>query len=383
MRIAILGTRGVPAQYSGFETCVEEVGARLAARGHHVTVYCRRHHVGQASQEYRGMRLVRLPSLNTKHADTLTHTFLSILHVLHEPADVIHLYGVGNALFLLPLRLFGRRTVISVDGLDWQRKKWGRFAGFWLERSAGLAVRFSDRYIVDSEMVADHYRKRFRQEPVYIAYGADVPEAVVGDEALSRFGLQRRGYVLFVGRLVPEKGVHHLVQAFAMLEEEGKAEGMKLVIVGDNPHAPDYVKSLKPAASPNTHFLGYVYGQPYRELLGHAYLYVQPSELEGTSPSLLAAMGYGNGVLVSDIPENREAIGQAGFTFQAGNPAHLRDQLGKLISEPTLVREFGQRARLRVRAVYNWDTIAGQTERLYGSVLAHPSQGGDTLCSDV
>lgn len=365
MKIAVLGTRGIPASYSGFETAVERVGERLAQKGYDIVVYCRTHNVRIEDDTYKGMRLVKLPSVNNKYLDTLSHSFLSLLHVVTHRADIIHLYGVGNSIFLIPLRLLRRKIIISVDALDWQRKKWNRFAAFCLRTSAGLAVRFAHEYIVDSQTVARYYIQTYDKEPIYIAYGADMAQTTAGEGTLAEFDLEPRGYVLFVGRLVPEKGVHHLVKAFEMVDTD-----LKLAIVGDNPHDRPYVESLKATEDPRVRFLGFVYGERYQHLCSNAYVYVQPSEVEGTSPSLLGAMGYGNCVLVSDIPENLETIGDAGFSFESGNPLSLKERLASLITHPQMVNEYGRKAKVRVQEVYNWDRIAEDTERLYLAVAA-------------
>jgi glycosyltransferase involved in cell wall biosynthesis len=364
MRISVLGTRGVPANYSGLETAVERIGERLVRRGHEIAVYCRKHNVTTEDDVYKGMQLVKLPSINNKYLDTLSHSFLSLLHAFVHRPDLIHLYGVGNSIFLIPLRLLGRPTVISVDALDWQRKKWNRLAAFCLRSSAGLAVRFSDEYVVDSQEVAKYYIERYDKRPVYIAYGADMPEHTHSGGTVEEFGLEPRKYVLFVGRLVPEKGVHHLIKAFEITDTD-----LQLAIVGDSPHNKGYVESLKATRDPRIHFLGFVYGDGYRRLCSNAYLYVQPSDVEGTSPALLAAMGFGNCVLVSDIPENLETIGNAGFSFERGNHVSLKTKLEMLMGHPQLVTEYGQRAKARVETVYNWDKIAEDMERLYLSVL--------------
>lgn len=364
MKISVLGTRGIPASYSGFETAVERIGERLAQKGHEIVVYCRTHNVKIEDDTYKGMRLVKLPSINNKYLDTLTHTSLSLLHVLIHRSDIIHLYGVGNSVFLIPLRLLRRKVIISVDALDWQRRKWNRLAAFCLRTSAGLAARLAHEYVVDSQTVANYYRGRYKKEPVYIAYGADMPGRTSERGGLAEFGLEPREYVLFVGRLVPEKGVHHLVRAFEMVDTD-----LKLAIVGDNPHDRTYVESLKATQDPRIRFLGFVYGEGYDRLCSNAYLYVQPSEVEGTSPSLLGAMGHGNCVLVSDIPENLETLGDAGFSFERNNPVSLKEKLEMLIGRPQLVEESGKKAKVRVQQVYNWDKIADDTEKLCLSLL--------------
>jgi glycosyltransferase involved in cell wall biosynthesis len=369
MRIAILGTRGIPANYSGFETSVEETAWRLVERGHKVAVYCRTSYVETMASQYRGVRLVKLPSVRSKHLDTPSHTTLSVIHTLthRERPDVIQMYGVGNSLWLLPLRLTRCPVVSVVDGLDWKRKKWGGFASTFLRASEQFAVWWSNEYVVDSHAVVDYYRARFHKPPIYIPYGANVPERSLADNLVREFGLEPGKYVLFVGRLVPEKGVHHLVRAFESVQTD-----MNLVIVGDNIYDLEYVNSLKISTDPRVRFLGFVYGEAYQQLNSHAYVYVQPSEVEGTSPALLGAMGFGNCVLVSDIPENCETIGDAGLTFRRNDKRDLAARLQELIDHPDTVRRFKELARDRVAKHYDWDRITDEYERLFYQLLQRP-----------
>jgi glycosyltransferase involved in cell wall biosynthesis len=364
MRIAMLGGRGVPAHYSGSETCVEEVGARLVQRGHEVVVYCRQHNSQTGAHDYKGMRRVVLPSLNTKHLDTPSHTLFSLLHnFARRPVDVLHFHGVGNSIFLPWLKVMPGKTVITVDGPDWERPKWGRFARRVLKASARLAVGLADSIITDSMVSQQYYWEQFGKKTEYIPYGADITEAPTSD-ALAHYGLSRRCYILFVGRLVPDKGVHLLVEAFGGLHTD-----LNLVIVGDSPLFPEYVQRLKSTCDSRIKFLGFVFGEPYRQLCANAFAYVQPSLVEGTSPALLAAMGAGNCVVVNGIPENLETIGDAGLAFTRNDPADLRRILQMLIDFPGAVDVYRARARQRVMDVYNWDTIALQHERVYRSLL--------------
>ena len=365
MRIAMLGGRGVPAHYSGSETCVEEVGARLAQRGHEVVVYCRRHNSQTDAKTYKGMRRVVLPSLNTKHFDTPSHTLIALLHnFATRPADVLHFHGVGNSLFLPWLKVMPGKTVVTVDGPDWERPKWGRLARRVLKTSARLAIGLADAIITDSLVSQRYCRDHFGKKTEYIPYGAHVIEVEACD-ALAAYGLDRRGYILFVGRLVPDKGVHLLIEAF-----EGLQADLNLVIVGDSPIFPDYVRRLKSTRDPRVKFLGFVFGEPYRQLCAHAYAYAQPSLVEGTSPALLAAMGAGNCVVVNSIPENLETIGDAGLAYARNDPVDLRRVLRALIDDPGMVDCYRARAQQRVNDVDNWDTIALNHERLYQALLA-------------
>lgn len=363
MRIAILGIRGIPAKYGGFETNVEEVSERLVKKGFEVTVYCRKHNVRIKEKVYKGINLVKLPSINNKYLDTISHTFLSVSHALFKKYDIIHLFGVGNSVFLLPLRFFGKKVIISVDGLDWRRKKWNKLASFIFSLSPFFAVHLARKVIVDSQEVGKYYLSKYKKPTDYIPYGAYIEKDEDAD-ALKKYHLERNRYLLFVGRLEPEKGVHYLIKAYERLKTD-----LKLVIIGDNLYNRDYVESLKRTKNSNINFLGFIYGEHYKQLCSHAYLYIQPSDLEGTSPALLAAMGFGNCVLVSDIPENIETIGQAGLSFKSGSIDDLSKKMEYLLNNEKIVREYKQRASERVKNVYNWDKIADRHEEIYYSLL--------------
>ena len=356
----MLGTRGVPASYSGFETCAEELGARLHARGHAVTVYCRVPHVSYPGAAYRGMRLVKLPTIRSKHLDTIVHTLLSSLHALRHRYDVALYFNVGVSPLTWIPRLGGQRVVLNVDGLDSRRKKWGAPARAYIRACERWAARFPDRVVTDSRRVQQHYRERHRADSTYIAYGAD-PVAVPPGPHLARWGLEPQRYVLFVGRLVPENCAHHLVEAFA-----GLSTDLRCVVVGDAPYSADYIHALRAAADPRVVFTGYLFGEGYRELLSSAYAFVETSEVGGTHPALLEAMAAGRCVIVNDTPENLETAGDAGFSYDgAMGAASLRSVLEGLLKDGALAAAYGRRALERVRRHYSWDDVADRYERLF------------------
>ncbi len=359
MHIAMLGTRGIPARYGGFETFVEEVSARLVARGHSVTVYCRQGNAADPPPVHRGARLVVLPSLRRKHLDTLSHSLISTAHLLRHRAHVVHICNVGNAPVLPLLRAAGVPTVLSVDALEWKRQKWGRSARRFLQAAERLAAREADVLVADSRVVARYYAERHRRAPLYIPYGAELPAQVPADH-LAGFGLRPDGYVLFVGRLVPEKGVHLLVDAFAGLPAD-----VPLAIVGDDPFEQEYVTRLRQRAGPNVRFLGYVYGDAATQLFAHAYLYVQPSEIDGTSPALLTAMGHGRAVVVNSIAEHLETVGDAGMSFRFNDVEDLGTILRRLLADPREVRAWGSRARARVAREFTWERVTDDLETVY------------------
>ena len=365
LRIAMLGTRGVPASYSGFETCAEELGARLAARGHAVTVYCRVPHIAYAGRSYRGMRLVKLPTIRSKHFDTIAHAFLSSVHALVGRFDVALYFNVGTSLVCWMPRVVGQRVALNVDGLDWKRKKWGGFARWFIRASERWAGRCAERIVTDSRRVQQYYLAEHGIASEYIAYGAE-PIAVPPGDSLHRYGLEPGRYALFVGRLVPENCAHHLVEAWG-----GLATDLKCVVVGDAPYAEDYIRGLRAAADPRVVFTGYVFGDGYRELLSNAYCFALTSEVGGTHPALLEAMAAARAVVVNDTPENLETLGEAGLCYDGGVGApSLREALERLLKDPDLVADLGQRALERVRAHYSWDGVTDAYERLFRTLVA-------------
>ena len=364
MRVAMLGTRGVPASYSGFETCAEELGARLAARGHDVTVYCRVPHITHEGTSYRGMRLVKIPTIRTKHLDTITHSLLSAAHALAQGYDVSLFFNVGTSAVTWIPRLAGQRVVLNVDGLDWKRKKWGRFARWYIRTSERWATRFPHRVVTDSRRVQEYYLARYGAPSSYIAYGAE-PMTVTPGPCLARYGLVPERYVVFVGRLVPENCAHHLVEAF-----RGLATDFRCVIVGDAPYAAEYIHGLRASTDPRVVFTGYLFGEGYRELAGNAYCFVETSEVGGTHPALVEAMAFGRCVVVNDTPENLETIGDAGLSYEgATGAASLRTVLERLLKDPEMVQEYGGRARDRVRAHYSWESVTDAYERLFHELM--------------
>jgi glycosyltransferase involved in cell wall biosynthesis len=366
LKIALLGTRGVPASYSGFETCVEQLGQRLVARGHEVTVYCRAHHITYAEPTYKGMKLVKLPTIPNKYLDTLVHSFISSLHALPQRYDIGLYFIAGNSPVTWIPRLVGTRTLLNVDGLDWKREKWPTFAKQYIQLAEYLATKLPNLYLTDSQVVQNYYTSRFGSTPPYIPYGSDV-EILPPGETLSRFGLTPKGYILFVGRLVPENCAHHLVEAFQGLETD-----LKCVIVGDAAYADDYIASLKAKAKgdPRIIFTGYVFGKGYHELGSNARIFVETSGVGGTHPALVEAMAHGSCVIANDTAENLETIGDAGFGYQGQlGAADLRRVLTMLLADPKQIDDYARRAQARAQTVYTWESVTDAYERLFYQLL--------------
>ena len=374
MRVVMAGSRGIPAKYGGSETAIEEIGERLVQRDHEVVAYCRRHNSDTPGRYHKGIERVVLPSLNTKNLDTPTHTLLSTLHLLaRRRPDLVHYHGMGNSLFLPLLKPFGVKSVVTIDGPDWERPKWGPLARAVLKVSAKLCVSLADALIIDNFSAQDYFEKHFGTRGDYIPYGAHL-ERAEDTGTLREMGLEPRKYVIFVGRLIPDKGCHTLVDAWRQVKTD-----MKLVLVGDNPYFKDYIRQLKGKADERVLFPGYVFGEQYRQLVSNAYVYAHPLYVDGTSPSLLQAMGFGNCIVLSDIREAMDVAGDVGYSFRLGDAADLARVLQMLIDQPSLVTEARERTRRKVAELYNWDRVTDQHESLYRRVLGLPNAANETV----
>jgi len=367
MKIAILGTRGIPASYSGFETAVEQLTARLTARGHSVVVYCRPHVVDRKLSTYKGADLVHLRTVQNKYLDTFVHTLFSAVHAARvTKPDVALFFIAGNSPLCLITRRAAIPAVINVDGLDSDRRKWPGFAKAYLRFAERTAPRWADEAITDSHAVADIFERRYGERIGVVPYGVEDP-GHEGTETLQRLGLQPRRYILFVGRLEPENNPHLLVEAFSRISRESARE-MKLAIVGGAPYADEYIRQVWRTADPRVVFPGYVFGRGYWELQRHAYVFCAPTEVGGTHPVILEALAAGNCVLVNDHRPNAETVGDAGIYFSGGlGVDDLTVQLERLLNDPELVGDYRRRALERARE-YSWDTVTDQYERLLKAV---------------
>lgn len=362
MRIAILGTRGIPASYGGFETFAEHLSTRLVARGHEVTVYCRAHYVSPRQLEYHGVRLKVLPTIRHKYLDTVVHSFLSAVHAVPFRFDAALICNAANAPFVPILRLTGTPVAINVDGLEHKRKKWG-----WLGRSyyllaERLSTVFPNVTITDAQVIHDYYLARYNAASTMIAYGAEV-ERRQDRQAVRRWRTEPNRYVLYVSRLEPENNAHLVIEAFKKVRT-----AYRLLIVGDAPYARDYINDLKARARGDKRivFTGFVFGQDYRALQQNAYCYVHATEVGGTHPALLEAMGYGNCVLTLATPENLEAVGAAGITYE--DESDLAEKLQRVLRDGSLVQSYRHRAQDRVKEYYDWEWIVDQYEKLFAEM---------------
>ena len=356
MKIAILGTRGIPANYGGFETFAEQLSTRLVTRGHEVTVYGRKHYSLSEDRVYQGVKLVILPTIRHKYFDTIIHTFLSVIHAVFHRYDVVLICNAANSVFAVFPRLFGMPTLVNVDGLERKRKKWNWLGRQYYLVSEWLSTFLPTAIVTDAQVIQDYYATRYKKDSSMIAYGADVERRAALEE-LEKFDLKPNQYVLYVSRLEPENNAHLVIEAY-----EKVVTDLPLVIVGGAPYAHDYIAKLKSTKDKRIKFLGFVFGEDYRALQQNAYCYVHATEVGGTHPALIEAMGAGNCALVLNTPENLEVMGDAGIKYDSVKD--LTKQLRRLLDNPTIISEYRARAMARVRARYDWEQITNQYEWL-------------------
>ncbi len=357
MKLAILGIRGIPANYGGFETFAEQLATRLVERGHDVTVYGRSNNIPRPSGVYRGVRIVILPTIPTKHLDTVAHTFLSVVHAFRERYDAILVCNAVNAIFTIVPRLGGTPVALNVDGIERLRKKWGPIARAVYRISEVLATKLPSVVVTDAAVISAYFREQRGTDSEMIAYGADC-DRVETTTFLETMGLTPRDYILFVSRLEPENNAHIVIDAYRQVETT-----KRLVIVGDAPYAAGYIAGLKKQADPRVVFTGAVYGEGYGELRSHAYAYVQATEVGGTHPALLEAMAVGNCVLARDTPEHREVLADAGLYYS--DAAELAALMTRVLGDERLARNLGERNFHRIERDYSWESVTDRYEALF------------------
>lgn len=354
LRIAILGTRGIPARYGGFETFAEELAKRLVARGHEVTVYCRARHT---SAEFLGVKLQYLPTLRHKYFDTLAHTGLSTLHLLFHRVDVALYCNAANAIYTWMPRMLGMPVALNVDGLERKRKKWNRLAQAWYLLSERLSTWFPTRAVSDAEQIAEYYWKRYQAETTFIPYGAPLGKVETAG-VLRQLGLDADCYFLYVTRFEPENHPLLVREAFEAVDTD-----VKLALIGDAPYAAEYIRKVRDTRNPRVVIPGAIYGDGYRELQSHCLAYVHATEVGGTHPALIEAMGRGCVVLYLNTAENHEVAGGVAIPFE---PEELTDKMKQVLSMTKKEREeWGRKAMERVAERYSWDSVTTAYERLF------------------
>lgn len=368
MKIAIIGTRGIPANYGGFETFAEECAAGLAAREHAVTVYGRSHYVSKTLKTHRGAQLVVLPTLKWKYTDTVIHSFLSILHALCRRYDLILICNAANSIYAWLPRIFGIPVVVNVDGIERLRQKWNLLGKAYYRFCEYLSTLLPNAMVTDAQVIKRYYQDRYGAASVFIPYGT-VMAKPKGRDFLEKLGVTSGDYFLYVSRLEPENNAHLVVEAF-----ERTQSSKRLIVVGDAPYAEEYIKRVRASRDPRIIFPGAIYGEGYRQLQCYAYCYIHATEVGGTHPALIEAMGQGSLIIANKTPENAEVLGNAGLFYQKNNIDNLVQCLQAVEDYPDKYVNLKTAALERARSVYSWDSVVDRYEQLFLNLVKRSKQ---------
>jgi glycosyltransferase involved in cell wall biosynthesis len=372
LKIAMLGHKRIPSREGGVEIVVLELATRLAQKGHSVTCYNRKgHHVSGADfdklkiREYGGVKLKEVCTIDKKGLAAMTSSFFAAVAAAFGKYDIVHFHAEGPCAMLWLPKLFGKKCVATIHGLDHKRAKWGKFASWYIRTGEKCAVRFADEIIVLSENVKNYFLDMYGRETVFIPNGVARPEILLPQKIRDQYNLSKDGYILFLGRLVPEKRVELLIEAFKNLKTE-----KQLVIAGDVSDSGEYAEQLKELSKDDSRiiFTGFVEGQLLGELYSNSYIYVLPSDLEGMPLSLLEAMSYGNCCLTSNIAECKTVTADHGLTFEKGNLQDLAEKLQMLCDNPQTVENYKNKSAEYILNKYNWDDVTNKTFELYGKL---------------
>jgi len=362
MKIALIGSRGVPANYGGFETCAEELGSRLVQRGHEVTVYCRSGYYKRKRKFYLGMRLVYLREPKIKALETLLSTQQALLHSVGKGYDVLLVVNTANSPLLFLPQILGKRVVLHVDGLEWKRAKWTAAGKKYFKFAEWVGTKLSAVLISDSREIQKYYSQKYGRKTHFISYGAKL-RASRDRSLLDRFSLQPGGYFLQITRFEPENNPLLSIQAFQGLETD-----KTLVLVGGARYPTDYSKRMREVSGPRVKFLGFIYDEAVRrELLCNCYAYIHGNEVGGTNPALLEAMASGCFVVCRDVPYNREALQDAGIYFHK-DATDLHTKLSWAVRNGPSLDDKKKRAREIIQKTYNWEAVVDAYERLFRSL---------------
>lgn len=370
LRVAMLGHKRIPSREGGIEIVVKELSTRIVKKGHRVVSYNRSgHHVAgtefdekKRGEDYEGVVLKDVFTINRRGLAAMTSSVFASLRAAFGKYDVVHVHAEGPAFMCWLPKLFGKRVIVTVHGLDWARAKWGKFASFYIRTGEKNAVRFADEIIVLSASVQDYFKKTYGRETKCIPNGVNRPEIREIKEIREKWGLEKDEYILYLGRIVPEKGEKYLIEAFRKIDTD-----KKLVIAGGSSDTDEFMNELKEMAKSDDRviFTGFIQGRTLEELYSNAYVYCLPSDLEGMPLSLLEAMSYGNCCLTSDIPECAEVIEDKAVTFKKGDVKDLKENLEWLVSNPEEVKRYKATATEFICEKYSWDDVVDKTIDLY------------------
>lgn len=370
MRIAMIGHKRIPSREGGVEIVVEELSTRMALLGHDVTVYNRsgKHALDKSKRnenlkEYKNVKIKKVFTIDKKGLAAVTSSFFATIKAILSKAEVVHYHAEGPCYWMWIIKLFSKKKIVAtIHGLDWQRSKWSGFASKFIKKGEERAVRYADEIIVLSKNVKKYFKDTYNRTVSFIPNGVSKPEIIDADLINKKYKLEKDSYILYLGRLVPEKGIHYLIEAYNNIKTN-----KKLVIAGASSDTDEYYKSLKELAKDNKNiiFTGFVEGRLLQELFSNAYIYVLPSDLEGMPLSLLEAMSYKNCCLTSDIKECTEVLEDHGVFFKKGNIQDLQKQLSLLCSDKKLVNKYKKTSQEFILNKYNWDEVVKKTLALY------------------
>ncbi len=390
LRIALCGTRGIPACYGGFETFAEEISVLLIERGHRVTVYGRSHVIDYREPKYRGVDLVLLPAIKQKYLETPSHAFITFLHIvwitfLGRGFDIVLVCNAANSPFIWILRIFGIPVAVNVDGIERKRKKWNWLGRAWYRLGEFTSVIFASKVVADAEVIADYYEEKYGTHSAVLGYGfrtgseQEVKARIEGRSVVKKrsplfeeLGIIENEYLLYVSRLEPENNAHIVLESY--LAVPAKLRRYPLVMVGDAPYAAEYIAGLRRVADRLSGggrivFAGYRFGEEYTDLELGCYLYIQATEVGGTHPALVEAMGYGNCVVANDVPEHREVLGESGVYYEKNSALSLAERIAHLINSPDEVSRFRTLASARAEEKFSWKVVCDGYERLFFELL--------------
>lgn len=375
MKIAVIGHKRIPSREGGIEIVVGELSSRMASRGNKVVVYNRKsehiagkgYNADNSLKQWKGVDIKWVPTPNSAKLNAIVYSALATARAVFGKYDIIHFHAEGPAAMVLLAKLFKKKTVVTIHGLDWQRSKWGGFATKFLKFDEKTAAKYADEIIVLSENVKNYFKSTYNRDTNYIPNGIERPDLASASIIGEKYSLKKDGYILYLGRVVPEKGIHYLIEAYNSLNPS-----MPLVIAGGASHTVEYENQIHETAKKNKNiiFTGFVQGAELAELYSNAYIYCLPSDLEGMPISLLEAMSYGNCCLTSNIDECTEVCVDNAVYFEKGNTADLRDKLDYLIKNPQIVGSYKEKARDYICNKYNWDDVCDKTLQLYKNIIS-------------